>query len=342
MATNLRTSVRNGVARGGKPAAVTAVARRDRGSALPADARTRAGEKSLSIFLNGSYITDRDKAVVPLYEHGLLYGDGVFEGIRAYNGRIFRMQDHMDRLYQSAKSVMLTIPYSKAELSEILLETVRRTGLDDAYIRLVVTRGAGDLGIDPRKCPEPAVYIIAGAIALYPEEKYIKGLRCTVASTRRNRPDCLNPQVKTLNYLNNILAKIEAIQSNVDEAIMLNEAGYVAEGAADNIWVVQGGELLTPPTHVGILEGITRKVVMELCSQNGIPWREKNMVVHDLMKAEEVFLCGTGAELIPVVEIDGRLVGDTEGPGAGRPGPVFARMLELFRERTRWDGVPYK
>ncbi len=289
-----------------------------------------------SIFLNGLFVDGREKALVPLHEHGLLYGDGVFEGIRAYNARIFRMRDHMDRLYHSARAIMLEIPYKKEELNEILLETVRRTGLDDAYIRLIVTRGPGDLGIDPRKCPKPAVYIIASAIALYPKEKYAKGLRCTIASTRRNRPDCLNPQVKTLNYLNNILAKIEAIQSNVDEAIMLNEAGYVAEGAADNIWAVQDGTLMTPPTHVGILEGITRKVIMEICEEHHIPWREKNMVVHDLIKADEIFLCGTGAELIPVVEIDGRVVGD------GKPGPVYRRMLELFRERTKTDGVPFR
>jgi branched-chain amino acid aminotransferase len=294
------------------------------------------GPGTVSIFLNGEYVDNRDKALVPLYDHGLLYGDGIFEGIRAYHGRIFRMRDHMDRLYHSARSIMLEIPYSKDELGELLLETVRRTGLDEAYIRLIVSRGPGDLGIDPRKCPKASVYIIAGAIALYPKEKYAKGLRATIASTRRNRPDSLNPQVKTLNYLNNILAKIEAIQSGVDEAIMLNEAGYVAEGAADNIWVVQDGILCTPPTHVGILEGITRKVLMELCDENGIRWREKTMVVHDLIRADEVFLCGTGAELIAVVEIDGRVI------GSGKPGPVFQRMLDLFRERAAVDGVPYR
>jgi len=291
---------------------------------------------AVSIFLNGEYIDSREKALVPLYDHGLLYGDGVFEGIRAYNGRIFRMKDHMDRLYDSAKAIMLTIPYPKEELDEILLETVRRTGLEDAYIRLVVSRGPGDLGIDPRRCPKAAVYIIAGAIALYPAEKYKKGLRCTVASTRRNRPDCLNPQVKTLNYLNNIMAKIEAIQSGVDEAIMLNDAGVVAEATADNLWAVKDGKLFTPPTHVGILEGITRKVLMEICDENGLPWQERNMVLHDLMRADEIFLCGTGAELIPVVEIDGRPVGE------GAPGPVFGRMLELFRARARVDGVPFR
>ncbi len=291
---------------------------------------------SLSLFLNGKYTANREEAFVPLFDHGLLYGDGVFEGIRAYNGRIFRMHDHMDRLYHSAKAIMLEIPYGKKELTEILLETVRRTGLDDAYIRLVVTRGSGDLGIDPRKCAKAAVYIIAGSITLYPEEKYTQGLRCTIASTRRNRPDCLNPQIKTLNYLNNILAKLEAIQAGVDEAIMLTDAGVVAEGSADNIWAVLDGVMCTPPTHVGILEGVTRKVLMELCEENEIPWREKNMVVHDLIRAEEVFLCGTGAELIPVVEIDRRPIGD------GRPGAVFRRMIELFRERAKTDGEPYR
>ena len=291
---------------------------------------------AVSIFVNGEFVEDRGKALVPLYDHGLLYGDGVFEGIRAYNGRIFRMRDHMDRLYHSARAILLEIPYTKQELGEILLETVRRTGLDDAYVRLIVTRGPGDLGIDPRKCSKAGVYIIAGGISLYASDKYSKGLRCTIAATRRNRPDCLNPQIKTLNYLNNIMAKLEAIQSGVDEAIMLNEAGYVAEGAADNIWAVLDGQLCTPPTHVGILEGITRKVLMEICEEQQIPWREKNMVVHDLVKSDEIFLCGTGAELIPVIEIDGRVI------GTGKPGPVFQRMLQLFRARTRTDGVPFR
>ncbi len=291
---------------------------------------------SESIFLNGVYVTSREEAHVPLHDHGLLYGDGVFEGIRAYNGRVFRMKDHMDRLYHSAKAILLEIPYSKEDLGDILLETVRRTGLDDAYIRLIITRGPGDLGIDPRKCSKPSVYIIAGGISLYPTEKYAKGVRCTIASTRRNRPDCLNPQVKTLNYLNSILAKIEAAQRGVDEAILLTDSGYVAEGSADNIWALLDGALCTPPTHVGILEGVTRKVIMEICDEHRIPWREKNMVVHDLIKSDEIFLCGTGAELIPVVEIDQRKIGD------GSPGPVFRRLGELFRERTKSDGVPFK
>ena len=291
---------------------------------------------AVSIYLDGKYLENRDEALVPLYDHGLLYGDGVFEGIRAYNGRIFRMQNHMDRLYHSASAIMLEIPHSKEELGEILFETVRRTGLDDAYIRLIVSRGPGDLGIDPRKCAKPAVYIIAGGLTLYPADKLHNGLKCTISSTRRNRPDSLSPQIKTLNYLNNILAKIDSIHAGTDEAIMLNEAGYVAEGTADNIWAVNDGVLCTPPTHVGILDGITRRVLIEICEENDIAWREKNMVVHDLVRAEEIFLCGTGAEMIPVTEIDRRVI------GTGKPGPIFHKMLELFKTRTRTDGVPFR
>ena len=291
---------------------------------------------ALSIFLNGEYLDKREKALVPLYDHGFLYGDGVFEGIRAYAGRVFRLDDHMDRLYDSARGILLQIPYSREELLKILLETVRRTGLDDAYIRLVVSRGPGDLGIDPRKCAKAAVYIIAGSVALYPPETYKRGLRCTIASTRRNRPDSLNPQIKSLNYLNNILAKIEAIQAGVDEAIMLNEAGYVTEGTAENLWAVAEGTCYTPPTHLGMLDGITRRVLIDLCVENGIPWAERTLVVHDLTRSDEVFLCGTGAELIPVTEIDQRVVGD------GKPGPMFLRMVELFRARTRVDGTSFK
>lgn len=290
----------------------------------------------LCIFLNGRYLDNAEQAVVPLYDHGFLYGDGIFEGIRGYNRRIFRMRDHMDRLWRSAKALMIEIPYEREELDRILLETVRRTGLDDAYVRLVVARGPGDLGIDPRKCSKAGVYIIAGGIKLYPEEKYENGLRTVVCSTRRTSPDALNPNVKSLNYLNNIYGKIEAIRAGVDEGIMLNSAGHVTEGTADNLFVVREGRLHTPPTHVGILEGITRKVIFELCGEKGIECTERVLVVHDLYSADEVFLCGTGAELIPVVEIDGRVVGE------GGPGPIFKRLLGLFRERTMVDGEPFK
>jgi branched-chain amino acid aminotransferase len=290
---------------------------------------------ALSIYLNGQYLDNKEQAQISLYEHGFLYGDGVFEGIRAYNGRIFRMRDHMDRLFKSAKSILLEIPNGREELNGILLETVKRTGLKDAYIRMVVSRGPGDMGIDPRKCARAAVYIIAGAIRLYPEDKYKNGLKTIICATRRNRPDALNPQVKTLNYLNNILGKIEAIRAGVDEGIMLNDSGYVTEGTADNLFIVREGKLCTPPTYVGILDGITRKVIFELCREKGIDCSERVLVAHDLYAADEVFLCGTGAELIPVIEIDGRIVGD------GRPGPTFQRLLGLFRERTQTDGVPY-
>lgn len=291
---------------------------------------------ALCIYLDGVYLDDREKAKVPLHEHGFLYGDGIFEGIRAYNGRIFRMRDHMERLFQSAKSIMLEIPHTREEMNAILLETVKRTGLDDAYIRLIVSRGAGDLGIDPRKCKKAAVYLIAGPMRLYPDDKYRNGLRTIISSTRRNRPDCLNPQIKTLNYLNNIFGKLEAIRASVDEAIMLNDAGYVTEGTADNLFAIENGRLFTPPTHVGILEGITRKVIFEICKEQGIDCSERVLVAHDLYKADEILLCGTGAELVPVVEVDGRAIGD------GRPGPVFQRLLALFRERTAVDGVPFK
>jgi branched-chain amino acid aminotransferase len=284
----------------------------------------------LCIYLNGRYIDSAEQALVPLNEHAFLYGDGVFEGIRAYNSRIFRMKDHMDH------SIMLQIPEPRERLDEILIETVRKTGLDDAYVRLVVSRGMGDLGIDPRKCEKGAIYIIAGRIQLYPEEKYRTGLRTIIAATRRTSPDALNPAIKSLNYLNNIMGKIDGIQAGVDEAIMLNSQGQVTEGTADNLFAVCGGKLFTPPTWVGILEGITRKVIFELCAEQGMECSERVLVPNDLFRADEIFLCGTGAELIPVVEVSGRRVGE------GRPGPVFQRLLGLFRARTRVDGTSFR
>jgi len=242
----------------------------------------------------------------------------------------------MDRLWRSAKTLMLKMPHSREEMDQILLETVRRTGLDDAYIRLVVSRGMGDLGIDPRKCQSAALYIIASKISLYPEEKYQQGRRTIICSTRRTRPDALNPQVKSLNYLNNIYGKIDAIRASVDESIMLNSHGQVTEGTADNLFIVVNGKLFTPPTYVGILEGITRQTIFDICQERGTECSERVLVPHDLYTADEVFLCGTGAELIPVVEIDGRTIGD------GKPGAVFNRLLGAFRERTHVDGVAFK
>lgn len=289
---------------------------------------------ALSIYVNGEYFTNREDAKVSLFDHGLLYGDGVFEGIRAYHGRIFRLEDHLERLYRSARGIALDIPMGMDEVRDTLIETVRRTGLQDAYIRLVITRGAGDLGIDPRKCSKPTMFIIADRIAVYPPEKYEKGLQVVTAATRRNRPDALNCQIKSLNYLNNILGLQEATRQGADEAIMLNDAGYVTEATADNVFIVQGDALRTPPAYLGLLEGITRGIVMELGRGLGLTVEERPLVMHDLYTANEVFLTGTGAELVPVVLVDGRTIGN------GRPGATFRKLHEQFRERTRWDGTP--
>lgn len=291
---------------------------------------------SLCIYMNGKYVDKREDANVSIFEHGFLYGDGVFEGIRAYNGLIFRLEDHIERLYNSAKGISLEIPMDKNEMTKTLLETTRRTGLDDCYIRLIVTRGVGDLGIDPRKCEKASVYIIATGIKLYPEESYEKGLKIVTVSTRRTRPDMLNPQFKSLNYLNNILGKIEANRMGADEGIMLNSEGYVTECTADNIFAIRKGELYTPPSYHGILEGITRKVIIEIAKENKIPVHVTGMVLQDFISADEVFLTGSGAELIPVVEIDSKKVND------GMVGPLFKKALLAFRERTKYDGIPFK
>jgi len=291
---------------------------------------------ALAIYLDGRFVSKREDASVSLFDHGFLYGDGVFEGIRIYNGRIFRLEDHLDRLYGSATGIGLDIPMDREAMRKIVLETARRSGLEEAYVRLVVSRGYGDLGIDPRKCRKAAVYVIADKIAVYAKEKYEKGLKVITASTRRQRPDSLNSQIKSLNYINNILGFQEAIRAGADEAIMLNDSGYITEATADNIFVIRGGEVLTPPAYLGLLKGITRGVVLELAREMAIPSDERVLVMQDVYTADEVFLTGTGAELVPVVEVDGRRI------GAGRPGPVFLRLLNGFRERTKWDGVPLK
>lgn len=290
----------------------------------------------LCIYLDGKFVDRREDASVSLYDHGFLYGDGIFEGIRAYNGRVFRLEEHIKRLYNSARGIHLTLAMSPDEMQALVLETCRRTGETDLYIRLVVSRGTGDLGIDPRKCTSGArTYIIAGSIQLYPEQKYRDGLRVVTVATRRNRPDALPPQVKTLNYLNNILGKIEANRLGADEGIMLNDAGYVAEATADNVFIVRNGEILTPAPHYGLLVGITRQIVLNLATEMGLVAREVGLVVHDLTSADEMFLTGTGAELIPVVDFDDHVVGD------GRPGPVFKRLLAAFREKASTEGIPY-
>jgi branched-chain amino acid aminotransferase len=288
---------------------------------------------ALVAYVNGAFVP-KDEAKVSVYDHGYLYGDGVFEGIRAYDGRIFRLEQHLDRLFESARYLMLEIPLSREALRGAILETVRRCGLRDAYIRPVISRGVGDLGLDPRKCKAPTVVIIVDAIQLYPPEAYERGLRAITATTRKIRSDALSPQAKTLNYLNNILARLEANQAGVDEAIMLNAEGYVCECSADNLFLVRGGEVWTPPAHLGILKGVTRGAIIELAAAHGIPLREQVFTLHDVYAAEECFLSGTGAELGPVVEVDARPI------GSGRPGPVTQRLVRAFRELVRQEGTP--
>jgi branched-chain amino acid aminotransferase len=283
------------------------------------------------IYLDGEFVKKED-AKVSVFDHGYLYGDGVFEGIRAYHGRVFKLDDHLERLYESAKSIMLNIPITIEEMEEVVLETLRRNNLKDGYIRLVVSRGYGDLGLDPRKCPKASVMCIAASIQLYPEEHYENGLVVVTVPTRRNVSEAVNPRIKSLNYLNNILAKMEANLAGVLEAIMLNNDGYVSEATGDNIFIIKKGILITPPVHMGILEGITRNTVMDLARQRGIQVEERVFTRHDIYIADECFLTGTAAELIPVVKVDGRVIGD------GKPGTMFNELLIDFRELTKVDG----
>jgi len=283
------------------------------------------------VYINGEFLP-QPEAKVSVFDHGFLYGDGVFEGIRAYNGRVFKLKEHLERLYESAQAIFLTIPLSFEELRQAVLETCRRNGIRDGYIRLVVSRGPGDLGLDPRKCSRPTVVIIADTIQLYPEELYRQGMKIATVATRRNAPEALNPRIKSLNYLNNILAKIEANLSGYPEVLMLTQEGYVAECTGDNIFIVRRGTLLTPPDYLGILEGITRNTVMELAREMGVPVREKVLTRHEVYNAEECFLTGTAAEVIPVVEVDGRRI------GTGRPGPITLRLMDGFRRLTLAEG----
>ncbi|KJS13199.1 MAG: branched-chain amino acid aminotransferase [Peptococcaceae bacterium BRH_c8a] len=285
----------------------------------------------LIIYMDGKYVSE-EEAVVSVFDHGLLYGDGIFEGIRAYHNRVFKLSEHLERLYESARTLTLEIPISVEEMQEVVLETLRRNNLRDAYIRLVVTRGKGDLGLDPRKCKLATIFCIAASIQLYPEELYEQGLEMVTVATRRNIPEACNPRVKSLNYLNNIYAKIEANLAGVSEAIMLNQEGYVAEATGDNIFLVKKGKMITPPIHVGLLEGITRNAVMDLARARGIEVEERVFTRHDVYIADECFLTGTAAELIPCVKVDGRPI------GTGQPGPVFQSLLHDFRELTKTDG----
>jgi branched-chain amino acid aminotransferase len=289
---------------------------------------------SLKIYLDGKLV-DQDEAKVSVFDHGLLYGDGVFEGIRSYKGLIFKLREHLDRLFESARTLMLSVPLSKEGLEKAIIQTLQANRLSDAYIRLVVTRGYGDLGLDPRKCPTPSLFIITDKIALYPKEFYEKGLVLAAVPTVRNHPEALNPRLKTLNYLNNILAKIEATNAGVDEAILLNAHGYVTECTGENIFYVKEGAVVTPPPYVGILEGITRNVVMRLAGELGFQVLEEPFTRHDLYTADEVFLTGTAAEIAPVSKIDNRVI------GSGRPGKTTLRLMEAFHKLTPVEGVRY-
>ena len=280
------------------------------------------------VSMNGRLVPEAE-ATVSVFDHGLLYGDGVFEGMRAYGGRVFRMQEHLDRLWHSARAIALEIPTTKAALAKAVDETVAANGLPDGYIRLVVTRGSGTLGLDPNRTRDPQVIVIVDTIALYPREHYERGLRIVTAATQRSHPAALSPRIKSLNYLNNIMAKLEGLQAGCVEALMLNHKGEVAECTADNVFAVRKGVVLTPPPDAGILEGITRGAVMDLAHSASIPCREATLTRHDLYTAEEVFITGTAAEVVPVVEIDGRKIGD------GVPGPVTKRLAADFHALVR-------
>ena len=282
----------------------------------------------LKIYINGQILPQED-AKISVFDHGLLYGDGVFEGIRAYNGKIFTLEEHLDRLYDSATAISLKIPMTKAELADAIKNTMEANNMKDSYIRLVVTRGVGKLGLDPNKCATPQIIIITDTIELYPTALYENGLDIVTVTTIRNHFSALDPKIKSLNYLNNILAKIESIQAGAGEALMLNKDGYVAECAGDNIFIYKNKTLLTPPTSAGILVGITRNVVMKLAAEMEIKVKEELITRYDLYIAEECFLTGTAAEIIPVVKIDGRTI------GTGKPGKITSDLLKRYRDLTR-------
>ncbi|HEX3356012.1 MAG TPA: branched-chain-amino-acid transaminase [Tepidisphaeraceae bacterium] len=283
---------------------------------------------SLKVWIDGKLV-DKSEAKLSVYDHGLLYGDGVFEGIRVYSGKIFECEAHLDRLWNSAKAIRLQIPLTREEITKAMYETAKANNFTDCYIRLVVTRGVGDLGLDPKKCAKPTLFIISDLIAVYPKEMYDKGIAVITASVIRNHPNALSARIKSLNYLNNILAKIEANDAGVPEAIMLNHEGNVSECTADNLYIVRDGVIQTPTTTDGILEGVTRKVVIELCKKLGIPIVEKTLQRHDLYIADEMFLSGTGAEVIAVTKIDGRTI------GGGEAGPLTRRVMEAFHKHVR-------
>ena len=289
----------------------------------------------MKIYINGKYY-DRENAKISVFDHGLLYGDGVFEGIRSYNRRVFKLKEHIDRLFESAQSIMLKIPLTKEQMIKAVVDTIKANKLDNAYIRLVFSRGEGDLGLDPRKCYKgPTIIIIADKIVLYPEKLYRDGLSIITVPTVRNLPEALNPQIKSLNYLNNILAKIEAANAGCDEAIMLDSLCYVAECTGDNIFVVKNGHLYTPPQCMGTLRGITRDAILEIARKNKISSHEHVITRHEVYISDECFLTGTAAEIIPVVKVDGRVI------GSAKPGKLTLSLMKKFKEMTSKDGVKY-
>jgi len=280
---------------------------------------------SIQVYIDGQFYP-KEEAKVSVFDHGFLYGDGVFEGIRAYNGSVFALTEHLDRLYASAKSIWLEVPISWKEMEEAVLETLRRNNLKDAYIRLVVSRGYGDLGLDPRKCKKATVVCIADAIALYPPEVYTVGMKVISVGTRRNPVDTLSPQIKSLNYLTGIMAKISAITMGYPEVIMLNQNGYVCEGTGDNIFIIKKGKVMTPPAYLGILPGITRESVMNMARGLGYQVEEAVFTLHDVYTCDEMFLTGTAAEVVPVISADARQIGE------GKPGPITTTLIGHFRE----------
>lgn len=284
------------------------------------------------IYLDGQFL-EKEDAAISIFDHGFLYGDGVFEGVRVYEGNIYKLKEHIKRLYESAHSIMLEIPPTKEELTKVVAETVRKNDLSSAYIRIVASRGAGDLGLDPRNCPQATVIVIAEPLAIYSEALYEKGLRLASVVNRRSSADVLNPQIKTLNYLNNILVKIASVQADSDEALILNREGYVTEGSSDNVFIVKDGILKTPPIYLGVLEGITRNAIIDIAMAEGYQVEETPFTLHDVYVADEVFLTGTAAEVIPAISADGRLIND------GLPGSVTKHLLSEFRKKTVIDGV---
>lgn len=288
---------------------------------------------ALKIFIDGK-IVDESEAKISVFDHGLLYGDGVFEGIRFYNGRVFRCEEHIRRLYDSAQAIALRIPMSPEEVTEAMLETIRANQLREGYVRLVVTRGVGELGLNPYLCQKASVIVIASTIKLYPQEKYEQGLNLATCSTRRPAPAALSPAVKSLNYLNNVMAKIEAIQANAEEGVMLNEQGFVAECTGDNLFIIKNGRVVTPPVSAGALNGITRRVIFEIAAELGIQLTEEMLTRYEVYTADECFLTGTAAEVVPVAQYDRRKIGEQV------PGPITARFVERFREHTKNTGTP--